>query len=87
VTSAALKSGPAASAKECGSGQGGGRGRGNGTFWTVAIAVPALSFLDFVGSFSSGFNFVLCCGDVRELSVGRCGFRCCRLQFCDANKF
>src|SRR5690242_12923317 len=87
VTSAVLKSGPAASAKECGSGQAGGRGRGNGTFWTLAIAVRTVCFPDFVGSFWSGFNFVLCCGDVRELSVGRRVFRCCRLHFCDANKF
>ena len=85
VTSAVLKSGPAASAKECGSTQAGGRGRGNGTFWTGAIAVRAVCFLDFVGSLWSGFNFVLCC--CVELPVGRCMFCCCRLQFGDANKF
>jgi hypothetical protein len=81
VTSAVLKSGPAASAKECGSGHAGGRGRGKGTFLTMAIAVRAVSFLDVVGSFWSGFNFV------RGLAVDRCVFRCCRFQFCDANKF
>jgi hypothetical protein len=84
VTSAVLKSGPAASANECGSGQAGGRGRGIGTFWTVVIGVRAFCLPDFVSSFWSGFNFVLCCGDVRELSVGRRVFRCCRRQFCDA---
>jgi hypothetical protein len=81
VTSTVLKSGPAASANECGSGQAGGRERGIGTFWTVAVAVRAARFPDFVDSFWSGFNFVL-----RELSVDRRVFRCC-LQFCDANKF
>ena len=84
VTSAVLKSGPAASANEGGSGQADGRGRGIGTFWTVVIAVRAFCLPDFVSSFWSGFNFVLCCGDVRELSVGRRVFRCCRRQFCDA---
>jgi len=87
VTSAVLKSGPAASAKECGSGQDGGRGRGKGTSLTMAVAVRDVRFLDVAGSSWSGFNFVLCCGDVRKLSVGRRVFRCCRLQFRDANKF
>jgi hypothetical protein len=53
VTSAASKSGPAASAKECGSAHAEGRGRGNGTFWTGAIALPILyaaGFSEIVGS-------------------------------------
>jgi hypothetical protein len=64
VTSAVLKSGPAASAKECGSGHDGGRGRGNGTFWMVAITGLAAGFFDFLG-----------CDDGRVLSLNRCGFR------------
>src|SRR5262249_43956101 len=41
---AVSKSGPAASAKECGSGQNGGRGRGNGTFSTDKVALRAAFF-------------------------------------------
>src|SRR5512139_3728320 len=88
VTSAASKSGPAASAKECGSGQAGGRGRGNGTFWMASIAVPTPSsagFSELVDSFCSGFDFVLCCCDTRELSPDRRSFRCCPFQFSDPN--
>src|SRR5262249_57346633 len=57
VTSAVLKSGPAASANECGSGQDGGGGRGNGTFLAVGNAVPGLFFFDFVWSFWFGLKF------------------------------
>ena len=41
VTSAELKSGPAASRKDCGSGQIGGRGRGSGTSSAAAMPPPS----------------------------------------------
>ena len=79
MTLAVSKSGPAASAKECGSGQNGGRGRGNGTFSTETVALRA-AFFETPRALFPGFDFALIAGDARELSLRRCTFRRWRSQ-------
>src|SRR5262249_40219861 len=81
ATSAVLKSGPAASANECGSGQDGGGGRGKGTVWAGGNGVPGLFFLGFVGVVWVGVDFAFFLG-------GGAGLLGCwgGLGFCDENE-
>jgi hypothetical protein len=76
---AVSKSGPAASAKELGSGQNGGRGRGNGTFSMDTVALRT-AFFENPRALFPGFDFALIAGDARELSLRRCTFRRWRSQ-------
>src|SRR5262249_5509313 len=76
---AVSKSGPAASAKECGSGQNGGRGRGNGTLSTETVALRA-AFLGTPRALFPRLDLALIAGDARELALRSCTFRRWRSQ-------